>query len=947
MEMLANSIQDKNEFAKFIRDLSSNLTNVKHLLEDYENSKKEEIKDKKGKKKIMKKKDIIIEQNKEKKRKELIKEDFKKIDYYLDHMSENDDKNPYDKIKNLKTNEGVQEYKFRLLDYYWSDKKKRKKYLSHIMNLFFGSDIEQNSEEKYKKIFDKIHSKLDDYEYRLYMMKELSHLLPPLNIYEKKEKKLDEWQIEVIEHMKHKDSVIVKAPTSSGKSFVGYSAGVIHKRILYVTPAIPIAYQVGANFSNMGYKVCYLVHSGEILSYDERTNIFVGTPDVIEDYLYSLNLQFDYAVFDEIHNLNKQDDGHKYENLIKLINCNFLALSATVSNIDKLKEFFLRIHPHFNIHEIEYKKRFINSQKWIWDGKKIKKLHPLACISIEDIDDSFLQNNLQFTPNDSATLWETMEEIFDADDVEDVLELDNYCVSPDEYFKGDTYENRLLTLDDTRDYEIHLKRGLYNLKDLIPKSIETIMNSFHTKYDESVNEESILSFFKECKKNDFLPMLLFNTDKSKITKLFYKIHDLIVQEENTNYPYHSLILEKKNELYHKHTELRKIHSDKIKLKKTTDARTEKQEKMDKYDKEAKAKYISDMTIFYNGLFEDIKSSENSDKIKDLQTKNLMKEFKEWLSEPDFCYQDIFKKHPKYCYTSVEPMSGSKIKEVRREIQKTLGIKIQYEHPLFQLLKRGIGLYTEDMPEQYKWILQKLMTDREIGIVLSDRTLCLGIDLPIRSSCLLGLNDNDDDDEEEEFTVDDYLQMSGRAGRRGLDTRGNTIFYNVDYERLMKGELPEIRGSDKMITNRYKCLNKDVSGIYQNYLHESKRIDNCEYIEIDPKFRSIQWLLREGEYKIEEFLIDIDKINRELFGIKGEKRELLLIDRFVTDEDFKQDYKMNKLKNSESFRLSKMMNDVCLKIHNSLKDKKYNHFKEVLKEIFMKTRKMNLDYVGLD
>ena len=87
------------------------------------------------------------------------------------------------------------------------------------MNLFFGSDIEQNSEEKYKKIFDKIHSKLDDYEYRLYMMKELSHLLPPLNIYEKKEKKLDEWQIEVINHMKHKDSVIVKAPTSSGKSF--------------------------------------------------------------------------------------------------------------------------------------------------------------------------------------------------------------------------------------------------------------------------------------------------------------------------------------------------------------------------------------------------------------------------------------------------------------------------------------------------------------------------------------------------------------------------------------------------------------------------------------------------------------------------------------------------------------------------------------------------------
>ena len=942
MEMLANSIQDKNEFAKFIRDLSSNLTNVKHLLEDYENSKKELSQGpNKEKKNVVKKKDLIISQNMEKKKKELVQEDLKKVDYYMKKV---DDKNPYTRIKSLKTDEGIKEYKFRLLDYYWSDKKRRKKYMDHVMNLYFGSEITDCSKEKYIKILDKIHSKLDDYDYKLFMMKELSHLLPPLNIYEKKDKKLDEWQIEVINHMKNKESVIVKAPTSSGKSFVGYSAGVIHKRILYVTPATPIAYQVGANFTNMGYKVCYLLHSGEVLSYDDRTNIFVGTPKVIEDYLYSLNLKFDYAVFDEIHNLNKEDDGHMYENLTKMIDCNFLALSATVSNVYHLKEFFSKIHPHYTINLVEFKKRFINQQRWIWNGTKIQKLHPLACITREDLNQDFLQSNLQFTPNDSATLWETMEEIFDSDDVDEVVEIDKYCLSPDEYFVSDSYENRLLTLDDTREYENHLKKALVYLGTEIPNSIDTILSSFHTKYDEEVDANTIITFFKECKKNDFLPMLLFNTDKSKITNLFYKIHQMLVTEETMNYPYYNKILEKKNELFQKHTELRQIHSDKIKLKKTNDARSDKQEKMDKYDKEAKAKYTEDMTNFYNGLFEDIKKTELSDKVKELQRKNLSKEFKEWLAEPDFCYQDIFKKHPKYCFTSVEPMSGSKIKEVRREIQKTLGVKIQYEHPLFQLLKRGIGLYTEDMPEQYKWILQKLMTDREIGIVLSDRTLCLGIDLPIRTTCLLGLNDGSDNDE---FTVDDYLQMSGRAGRRGLDTRGNTIFYNVDYQVLMKGELPEIRGSDKMLTNRYNCLNKDVSCIYLNYLHASKKSDESEYIEIDPKFRSIQWLLRESETKIEDFLMNIDKINRELFGMTGEGRELLLLNQFRIDEDFKHDYKMNKLKNDKSFELSKMVNEMCLKIHNSLKDKKYNHFKEVLKEIFLKTRKMNLDYVGLE
>ena len=169
MEMLANSIQDKNEFAKFIRDLSSNLTNVKHLLEDYENSKKELIQSpKKEKKNVVKKKDLIIAKNIEKRNKELIQDDLKKVDYYMKKV---DNKNPYARIKSLKTDEGIKEYKFRLLDYYWSDKERRKKYLSHVMNLYFGVEITDSSKEKYNKILDKIHSKLADYDYKLFMMK--------------------------------------------------------------------------------------------------------------------------------------------------------------------------------------------------------------------------------------------------------------------------------------------------------------------------------------------------------------------------------------------------------------------------------------------------------------------------------------------------------------------------------------------------------------------------------------------------------------------------------------------------------------------------------------------------------------------------------------------------------------------------------------------------------
>ena len=74
-----------------------------------------------------------------------------------------------------------------------------------------------------------------------------------------------------------------------------------------------------------------------------------------------------------------------------------------------------------------------------------------------------------------------------------------------------------------------------------------------------------------------------------------------------------------------------------------------------------------------------------------------------------------------------------------------------------------------------------MSKRDIGVIISDRTLCLGIDLPIRTSCLMNYGEKDT------FTNTDYLQMSGRAGRRGMDDRGNVIFYgDIDYLSMMKG-----------------------------------------------------------------------------------------------------------------------------------------------------------------
>ena len=904
---------DRNDLSIFIRDLSSNLNvNLKHMIEDclktdVKNDKKNN-KNKKNKKQVVKKKDLIIqEQNKLRERK-LYEDDLKKIDFLYQSI---DYSKPLTNLDKLNTQKAVIHFKFRLL----SDKKLNIRF--KILLYFDLKDTEKEYlNDEYCKTLEKIKSKLEDYEYKSFMMKELSDYLPPLN---NTKKQLDEWQVNVVKYIQKKESVIVRAPTSSGKSFVAMATGVLHKRVLYVCPAKPVAFQVGAHFMHMGYKVHYFVENLSHNSYDPKTNIFIGTPLEIENNLYRLKEKFDYAVFDEIHNLNSEKDGHIYENIIKLIDCNFLALSATIKNIDVLKDLFVKINDKYKgkkINYVEYNKRFINHQKWVWDDKKNKlvKIHPLSCF--DEVDKYDFKNSLNFTPDDCHTLWEVMEENLDEDLIENI--------SPDEYFT----EDRLLTLDDCKDYETKLLNVLSNN----PEDFKDVVSNFKVDVKGS-NGDDIISFIRECKKNDMLPMIMFHTDENICRNIFDYIYNYLDKKELEEYPFHYEILEKKQEYYQKYLEEREQKKSNIKVS-SSNAQYEIKEKMEIFDRKEKTLFIQNILKFYDQKILFTEKNENiDDKIRKIQLKNLKKEMNEFLQNPDFNSQDVFKKHKDFIFTNGNPMSGDTIRNVRREIMKTLGIKIPYESSLFQMLKRGIGLYTESMPDEYNWILQKLLAKREIGIVISDKTLCLGIDLPIRSSCFLGLNNV-------KFSKDEYLQMSGRAGRRGLDTRGNIIFFgDIDFKKLGGGELPELKGSDKILYKNNSVLGKlnltfkNIDNIYINTLNSKKEIvDTVEIVELT----KASWFLR--GYKNSNILLNkLFDIECELYKINNQyDQETYLLNHLnelLLNDKINYIYKLKKINEFKDIYLLKEYVNILIYVYNHINHEKYLTSRKVIKELF--------------
>tara|TARA_A100001015_G_C14887487_1_gene671058 strand:+ start:188 stop:865 length:678 start_codon:yes stop_codon:yes gene_type:complete len=224
---------------------------------------------------------------------------------------------------------------------------------------------------------------------------------------------------------------------------------------------------------------------------------------------------------------------------------------------------------------------------------------------------------------------------------------------------------------------------------------------------------------------------------------------------------------------------------------------------------------------------------------------------------------------------------------------------------------------------------------------------LGIDLPIRSSVLLGLPGS------KQFTIDDYLQMSGRAGRRGKDDRGNTIFYNLDFKQLMKGILPEIRGSTKPVPSNYRVFPKLKEDVFDNPIHPDKDLSQIPFTETSlPK---LQWLLR-YQQEIPDLLSKIHSWNKSVYNAVSETdKELCVFEPVIRCLDSREDqihsliqqYKANTIQSDyNSYKEFKQICRYLEHIHNSLTDKKYDYFKKYLHQTHSHCKDMILKYQGI-
>ncbi|MFM7014423.1 MAG: DEAD/DEAH box helicase, partial [Actinomycetota bacterium] len=89
------------------------------------------------------------------------------------------------------------------------------------------------------------------------------------------------------------------------------------------------------------------------------------------------------------------------------------------------------------------------------------------------------------------------------------------------------------------------------------------------------------------------------------------------------------------------------------------------------------------------------------------------------------------------------------------------------------LERGIAAHHAGMLPAFKEVVEELFLRRLVKVVFATETLALGINMPARTVVLERL-DKFNGESRVQITPGEYTQLTGRAGRRGIDTLGHSV-----------------------------------------------------------------------------------------------------------------------------------------------------------------------------
>jgi superfamily II RNA helicase len=135
----------------------------------------------------------------------------------------------------------------------------------------------------------------------------------------------------------------------------------------------------------------------------------------------------------------------------------------------------------------------------------------------------------------------------------------------------------------------------------------------------------------------------------------------------------------------------------------------------------------------------------------------------------------------------------------RHHRESLETLPQY-HAIRNLIKKGTAFHHSGVLPLLKEVVEILFTKGYIKLLYCTETFAVGINMPTKTVIFTGLSKYDDASNGMRFLrTDEYIQMAGRAGRRGKDPLGTVIYLpdrdpptTSEMRQILKGGRPQIQ-----------------------------------------------------------------------------------------------------------------------------------------------------------
>ncbi|KAH0828606.1 antiviral helicase [Lanmaoa asiatica] len=168
--------------------------------------------------------------------------------------------------------------------------------------------------------------------------------------------------------------------------------------------------------------------------------------------------------------------------------------------------------------------------------------------------------------------------------------------------------------------------------------------------------------------------------------------------------------------------------------------------------------------------------------------------------------------------------------------------------LLPLLKRGIGIHHGGLLPILKEVIEILFQEGLIKVLFATETFSIGLNMPAKTVVFTAAR-KFDGREFRDLSSGEYIQMSGRAGRRGLDDRGVVIMMcdeklePASAKTMIKGEADRLDSAFHLGYNMILNLLK-VEGISPEYMLERCffQFQSSAGIPVVEKGSSNRWLL---------------------------------------------------------------------------------------------------------